>query len=81
MATRHTHAQIHDKENACEPPHLKTGKISGKESKIEHSILGVAEEDLEDGRLLEAKRKMKQKGAEGFVLSLNRCLVEGQEVV
>ena len=81
MATKYTHAQTYDKENACEPPHLKTGKISGKEGRMEHSILGVAEEDLEDGRLVEAKRKMKQKGVEGFVLSLNRCLVEGQEVV
>jgi hypothetical protein len=62
MATKYTHAQTYDKENACEPPHLKTGKISGKEAKMEHSILGVAEEDLEEGRLVEAKRKMKQKG-------------------
>lgn len=81
MATKHTHAQIHDKENACEPLHLKTEKISGKEGKLEHTILGVVDEDLEDGRLVEAKRKMKQKGVEGFVLSLNQCLVEGQELV
>jgi hypothetical protein len=45
MATRqlYSHTHAHDKENACEVPHLKTGRPSGKESKQEHLILGSVE--------------------------------------
>ena len=70
MTTRQIQTHTHDKENTYDLTHLKNGKILGKEGKMEQTILGVNEEDIEDDQLLAAKRKMKQKGVEGFVLSV-----------
>ncbi len=73
MATRHVNSHTYDKENACEVPYLKTGKPSGKEPKQEHLILGAVEEEFGDGELVAAKRRMKQRSAADFVLSVQAC--------